>query len=218
VRGPGIPLIGWDWAVVEGEETALDTTWGDYRVVGTYDGHRMTPTEPPGPPRYAQGDDDALHMPCDEPAGGWTRPDPNKMGRADLTRANLAAQSLPGYAGFWMHDLVPRTSERHDLKNVVVVAAFTGDLAAREAALRQVWGGALCVARRKYSEAELGAIRSEAEAMMRRLGLQLQASDTDVSRGTINVAVTTVTPEQLAALEKKYGNQLVVTAAMRPLP
>jgi hypothetical protein len=99
-----------------------------------------------------------------------------------------------------------------------VVAAFTGDLTAREAALRQVWGGALCVARQKYSEVELAAIRSEAEAMMRRLGLQLQGSDTDVSRGTINVAVTTATPEQLATLEKKYGNQLVVTALMRPLP
>src|SRR5688572_15691269 len=50
----GIPLVGWDWGKVEGEQTAGETTWGEYRVVGTFDGTRLTPTEPPGAPQYPQ--------------------------------------------------------------------------------------------------------------------------------------------------------------------
>lgn len=43
----GLPLSGWDWAEVDGEDTASGTTWGEYHVVGTYDGTLLTLTETP---------------------------------------------------------------------------------------------------------------------------------------------------------------------------
>jgi hypothetical protein len=42
----GPEIVGWDWEAVEGETTAADTTWGHYRVVGTWDGDAFTLTRP----------------------------------------------------------------------------------------------------------------------------------------------------------------------------
>ncbi len=48
----GVPIANWDWAAVEREETRAGTTWGEFHVVGTFDGETFTVTEvgPPEPP------------------------------------------------------------------------------------------------------------------------------------------------------------------------
>lgn len=43
----GVPLDEWTWDGVEGSETSGDTTWGAYAVYATYDGERLTNTDPP---------------------------------------------------------------------------------------------------------------------------------------------------------------------------
>ena len=43
----GPPVVGWDWAAVEGEESASGVTWGGYAVQGTWDGTVFTLTQPP---------------------------------------------------------------------------------------------------------------------------------------------------------------------------
>jgi hypothetical protein len=48
----GRPIAGWSWDDVDGEESASGTTWGVYRVVGTWDGEQLTLTERPTTPRY----------------------------------------------------------------------------------------------------------------------------------------------------------------------
>lgn len=45
----GPKVVGWDWAAVEGAETVASTTWGAYAVQGTWDGARITLTQPPVP-------------------------------------------------------------------------------------------------------------------------------------------------------------------------
>ena len=50
----GTELVGWDWGTVDDEESTRGTTWGQYRVVGTWDGSRLTVAEPPGPPQFAE--------------------------------------------------------------------------------------------------------------------------------------------------------------------
>ncbi|GAB2621294.1 hypothetical protein GCM10027168_61580 [Streptomyces capparidis] len=42
----GPDVVGWDWSRVRAQ-TENGTTWGEYRLVGTWDGKRFTPTEPP---------------------------------------------------------------------------------------------------------------------------------------------------------------------------
>ncbi|MCJ1711930.1 hypothetical protein MT344_12170 [Clavibacter michiganensis subsp. phaseoli] len=43
----GPPIVGWDWADVEDEESQSGSTWGDYEVVGTWDGTSFTLTRAP---------------------------------------------------------------------------------------------------------------------------------------------------------------------------
>ena len=38
----GVPLVGWDWGTVDGQETAAGTTWGTYAVWGVWDGTTLT--------------------------------------------------------------------------------------------------------------------------------------------------------------------------------
>lgn len=213
----GVPLVGWDWAKVDGEQTAGDTTWGEYRVVGSFDGQRLTPTEPPGPPQHRQ-DEFKIDTPCAEPPGGWVRPDLKKTGQAALDRVNAAAQKTPGYAGLWLYNLTPPKGEQQDLVNVVLNVAFAGDISKREAELRKLWGGALCVVQHKHSEAQLADLRAQAETTLRELGVEMLSSSTDVVRGTITVDVTTLTPEQQTKLADKFGEILVVSPRLRPLP
>jgi len=44
-EGPAI--IGWDWASVDGEESAVGVTWGEYRIRGVWDGDVFTIDRPP---------------------------------------------------------------------------------------------------------------------------------------------------------------------------
>lgn len=47
-QGGDIPLRGWNWDEVDGEQTVGSVTWGDsYEVIGTWDGTTFTVTQPP---------------------------------------------------------------------------------------------------------------------------------------------------------------------------
>ena len=39
-----VPIANWNWDAVEGEEKASGASWGQYHVVGTYDGEIFTVT------------------------------------------------------------------------------------------------------------------------------------------------------------------------------
>jgi hypothetical protein len=43
----GPAIVGWDWSDVEGAATASGTTWGEYRMHGTWDGETFTLGRPP---------------------------------------------------------------------------------------------------------------------------------------------------------------------------
>jgi hypothetical protein len=43
----GPTVVGWDWAAVEGEETASGVTWGAYAVWGDWDGETFAVTREP---------------------------------------------------------------------------------------------------------------------------------------------------------------------------
>ncbi|MGW4930408.1 hypothetical protein ACWEOH_14755 [Agromyces sp. NPDC004153] len=50
----GPAIVGWDWDAVEGENAAADTTWGEYRMQGTWDGDAFTLDRPPVQQSVAQ--------------------------------------------------------------------------------------------------------------------------------------------------------------------
>ena len=90
-----IPLVGWDWGMVDSEQTVNGTTWFDYQdqvvVTGTYDGATFTLAsvrKPTAAELEAERPVMDLEAPCPEPAGGWlaqaARHPPLVHGSADL--------------------------------------------------------------------------------------------------------------------------------------
>lgn len=218
----GPDVVGWDWTEVDDEESAGGTTWGSYSVVGTWDGTRLTQTEPPGrppePPADAPGVD--LSTPCEPPSGGWAVVDPATATQAGLDAATAYASAQPEYAGSWLDQSInPAYDEEpideyalNDPALLVLNLRFTGDLDRHQAAVREVWGGSLCVTGAERTEAELSAIQNEVQQELGAL-----SSFTDVA-GVVRVQVVLAEPGLQEELDERYGEGVVeVTSALRPV-
>ena len=226
----GIPLVGWDWGAVEGEESAAGTTWGDFQVVGTYDGEVFTVTDagPYDAATVADGGDREFVTLCPVPAGGWAADDPVRASDEAFGAGATIAQGLPGYVTLWVdyaEDLPPEELDERamagdpvlQIMNVVV----TDDVEGAEAAIREAWGGALCVTQREgRTEAELMAIREEADQFIgEKLGLETtwsQGGDVGLA-AEVGVVVDPGGAGQ-AALDARYGSGMVTLyPALRPV-
>lgn len=213
----GPPIVGWDWAAIEGEQRAGDTTWGEFHVVGDFDGRMFTLAGPPGPPQRAAPW--VSTTPCARPAGGWERPDLGRASFAALEATQRAVQGMPGFVGMWLHDPEPPTDGAQDMTKVVLNVAFTGDAAGHTAALRERWGGALCVVQRGHSGAELARIQGAAQATVEELGLEWTSSGVDERRGVVEIAVLYADAAAQAEVDRRHGAGVVVlTSRLRPVP
>jgi hypothetical protein len=170
----GPRLIGWDWSEHEGAYAARSgTRWGSFGVTGTFDGTDLHPTEAvPGEDYDEQPHDDpyldALRTPCPEPEGGWRVLDPERTTDRTEQEAIRLANGLPGFARAWVdqsgnpaqNSEDPYEAERamNDPRRLILNVQVTRDVEAAEAAVREVWGGMLCVSRAEHTEEELLAI------------------------------------------------------------
>jgi hypothetical protein len=206
----GIDLVGWDWAAVEGEESVSGTTWGEYQVTGSWDGSRLTLTEPPGPPSYAppQGIDSST--PCPEPPGGWQVIDASLATDDSLNDAVIAANERADFAGLWLDQPISGTlseENANDPANLVLNVRVAGDPAAAERDLREIWGGALCVTAAVHTEDELLAIQHEIGADPESIGLI--SSSVRSETGVIEVMVALDDGTLQATYDVQYGPGLV---------
>ena len=151
----GPVLVGWDWSELEGDfDEASGVRWGDFLVTGTYDATSGTIT----PYEVTRGRDvdpptgtfRGFDTPCPEPAGGWKNADAAMSGSASMDAAFALAETLDGYASSWIE---PSTG--------IVNVRVDADPALAEAALREVWGGKLCVTRADWTAAGLASVRDE---------------------------------------------------------
>jgi hypothetical protein len=227
----GVPIANWDWDAVEGEESVSGTTWGDFHVVGTYDGEVFIVTDvgPYAPREAVFGGERDFTTACPEPEGGWVAPDPSRASDADFSAGASVAAERPDYVTLWVDYAGDHTPEELDallaegkpvlqIMNVVV----TDDVAGAEAAVREVWGGPLCVTQREGpTEDELVAIRQEAERFIQEeLALQMTwSSEGPLGRAAAEVGVV-VDPggDGQAALDERYGPGVVrLFPALRPV-
>jgi hypothetical protein len=212
----GVPISNWDWTAVAGEESASGTTWGEFHLVGTYDGSSFTALEvgPYEPPSSEAVD---FTAPCPEPVGGWAPKDPSRATDADLQAVMRAAEAEPDSAGFWI-DYVDEPSETTHAEGIIAIAAFTGDLERHEAELRELWGGALCVTENERSQAELQRIRRELEETGGELGLQTTWSSTNVVDNRVEVGVVVAGEAAVAAVDQRYGpGAVLLVPALEPV-
>lgn len=219
----GPDIVGWGWDAVADEESANGTTWGEYTVVGTWDGAALTLTEPPSAPRRDDAaDDDPFASPCPEPDGGWQVVDPASATDAAMQEAIAYANAKPAAGGVWVDQSVNPAAGReaiaeeamNDPGRLVLDIAFTGDLARHEAEIRQRWGGALCVSEAVASRADLEVIRREVEG---EVGDAMTYSSIDEVRGRIEIGVF-VDDGLQARLDERHGEGVVrVDAFLRPV-
>lgn len=205
----GPDVVGWDWKAVK-HDAKGGVRWGDYRVVGTWDSERFHLTEPAHPARRIETPAtkwDAT-TPCPEPPGGWRLVDPDKVSSAAMEQAFSRARGAKGYAGSWVKGYDGSTQGKYvsNPKQVVLNFKFTGDLAAREAWIRKVWGGALCVSKADYSQSKLLTVQQRIHKEIK--GAHSSYPDTMDNR--LHVGVWVLTDELRREVDEKYGKGVVV--------
>lgn len=220
----GPDVIGWDWEDVPSKESANGTTWGTYQVVGTWDGRSLTLAQSPSEPRAPEVDDegDRFATPCPEPEGGWRVTDPAKASDEGMQEAIAYAEAQPSIGGVWLDQSInPATQgdqideERmNDPTRLVLNATFTGELSTHESAMRERWGGPLCVSLAAASMAELEEIRQQVHA---ELGDRMTYSSIDVVEGRVEIGVI-VDDGLQERFDERYGDGVVeVDSALRPV-
>lgn len=212
----GMSINAWNWDSVEGEQTASGVTWGEFHVVGIYDGSSFT-IERAGPPEAVPPDDgDPFATPCPEPADGWTSSGPATSDK-DLNAAMRVAEGIPTYAGLWI-DQLGEPVEFAEPGPMVLNVAFTGEPESHEEALRDAWDGPLCLVTFEHTFRELRRVQDElSDGGAALAGLELLFSSVDVMTNQVEVGVIVASPEAERALDRTYGAGTVrVTSALRP--
>lgn len=209
----GLPVVGWDWDAVAGEETVGGTTWGGWHVIGTYDGEELTLTEQPGPPRP---DDEAETVPDSSPA--CDQPDVVDPSHAaaewEAMSQDHGAFELPDLVAAWVSD----PAGDWDGPFVGSAVVLPGAAPAAVARIREHYGGPLCVVEQDAPTAdELASIRDElldgsAGAALGRP----QDVVTDERRGVVVVTVWVADEAAAAYAERRWGDLVQLNGLLQP--
>lgn len=181
----GPQLIGWDWDDQDPEtyEEAEDTRWGEYVLIGDYDPHegtfeveRFTPAEEwDGDINEHQVD---FTSPCEEFHDEAELEDPDLVSEEQMHEALAVAEQADGYAGSWIdQSLNPNAEEDindpdldeeerleleaslNDPEYVILNVQVTQDPDTAYDAIREEWGGMLCVTEVERGHEELRDIQ-----------------------------------------------------------
>ncbi|MCP2361293.1 hypothetical protein HD597_008313 [Nonomuraea thailandensis] len=209
----GPDVVGLDWGKVA-HESLNGVKWGRYRLVGTWDGTRLTLTEPPGEPVEEPDKGDRFASPCPEPEGGWRPADPARATEQTMKDALARARSAQDYAGSWLDRFTPEPEHPEeqmemDAHNYVLNLRFTGDLAARESWIREVWGGALCLSGAERTEAELRAVQRDLEDELGKQGAEIISVGADELANLVRVSAWVATDELRQRLEDEHGADVI---------
>ena len=218
-----MPITNWSWDRAGRHEQFNGARWGDFHLVGTYDGESFTVLEV-GPPRDDNPQpSDGIDIPCPEPEGGWVASDPSRASDADLRAGLRYARAQPDSAGGWLKHTEPFVDTGADgpygPNEIVLNAAFTGDLDRHRAELVKLWGGPLCVVQYERTEAELTRIQDELTGKgPEEFGYTLLFASTDIVRNQVEIGVVVVDAELRQAIDDRYGEGVVrLVPALTPI-
>lgn len=206
-----VPIDGWDWDEVSGEESASGTTWGSYHVVGTYEEGRFGLVEAGRFRNERSGNGYDFSPACSD----RLVTDPSKTSSEHFENAVTYANGQRDVSAVWVSYLDKRDAPEERDEELLNVG-FTGNLAAHEAELRQRWGGPLCVVRYEYSRRELAAIRREAENM-RGIRNQMLWSDMNEVDSYIQIGLIVLTDDLEAKVRRRYGDLVRLSGALQPV-
>lgn len=220
--GCGGPAVaGWDWDTVK-SESAGGSRWGSYVLVGTFDGKTFTLTEP------AVVDDGSIKRPtpripelitpCPEPSGGWRPVDPAKATNPAYEATTVRAEAENGFGGLWidqqyLDDKTAETEAANDPARFILNVTTTGDVAALERKLREIWGGSLCVSKAARTEAQLLTVQAALTDVP-----GMVSNGPDITSGQLVVDLRVATTELQRELDERFENGTVrLQGAMAPI-
>ncbi len=228
----GPAVIGWDWED-HPHEAASGVRWGSYVLAGVFDPateeftlHEVLPDEDSPAP---QGTTD-FTTPCPEPERGWEVADPDRTTDETLQQAQQTAEDLPGYAGLWVdtspnpvtvedlneaaaegEDTLELESQLNDPQLLILNVQVTEDPQGAYDALREVWGGMLCISEASFTEEELTALQQQLEIP------GATSSWVDTTRNQLAVQVFYDDGSLQSQLDEHYGPGVItVSSAMQP--
>lgn len=227
----GTPVSGWDWSEHPGSESVSGVSWGQFELEGTWDGRAFTPTEVEPPPEVGNGPigGDPFVTSCDEPAGGWVVADPATTTNSAKGEVNRVAETLPDYGLVWGDQSInPMWDEweasegqpslevqqaLNDPAYTILNVGVTDDLDRAEAAIREVWGGPLCVYRLENTFKRLSEVAEELQDVPGSLGAQFGTISNRVDLRVIHDDGSIQ-----AWADEEYGaDVVVVTSALVPV-
>ena len=206
----GIAMAGWNWDDIEGEEESGGTIWGEFHLIGRYDGetfevHEAGPPEPP----VERGESDSIGTPCTEPGGGWVADDPARATHEHVVEAQSQVSDDPGFVGLWIdyYNEPPGGPTEEDPGDIILNVSFTEDLERHEQELRELWGGPLCVTQGGKTYKELRDIQRTFDPA--EFGLEGLWSDIDVTQNVVLFGVIVEDDVALQQIEERYGPGVV---------
>ena len=163
----GPRVSGWDWDEHPEHQSASGVRWGRFELVGTWDGAALTPTEARARRRTSPSDRSVTTRSrpgATSRTAAGSRSTPTTTTNAARGRAGQVAEDLPDYGIVWGDQSInPHWQELQDLQEsggapslevsqamndpayTILNVGVTDDVARAEAAVREVWGGPLCV-------------------------------------------------------------------------
>jgi hypothetical protein len=233
-RCDGPAVGGWEWDDHPGHESASGSRWGEFVLVGDWDGTTLTPTEVrvAGPEDGPGIEDYPFITSCEEPEGGWVVVNPATTSHAAKGAANRVAEALPDYGLVWGDQSInPYWQELEDLQEsggmpsleaqqamndpalTILNVGVTDDPARAEAAVREVWGGPLCVYRLANTFERLREVAKELQDLPGNLGPQFGTVD-----NRVDLPVVHDDGSIQAWVDETYGAGVVdVTSALTPV-
>ncbi|GAA4974980.1 hypothetical protein [Kineococcus glutinatus] len=224
----GTDLIGFDFSSLPAGsyESVSGSRYGDFVVTGVLQGEaiRLTaPARPAGPDDGPPPPEPSFASPCPEPAGGWRAPDPARATEEALQAAWVRAEAVEGYGLLWIDQSMLTPEEIaaeavNDPLRYVLNVSTTGDLAEMEAAVRAVWGGALCVSAAAHSDAELTSARDAlAEDELSGAGSALVDLQLDQLAGQVTATALLAREADQRRLDERFGVGVVrLSSVLRP--
>jgi hypothetical protein len=226
----GPDVGGWVWDE-HPHESSAGVRWGAYTMEGAWDGETFAPTDvrESTPEDWPEEDVAALFASrCPAPAGGWFPVDPAATTGRALSAAHRVAERLPDYAISWgdqtINPVWPETLQddppsfevqqaMNDPRWTILNVGVTDDVARAEAAVREVWGGALCVSKFANTHARLREVAED----LRDLPGGLDSGYGSIGN-TVEIGVVFDDGSIQAWVDETYGAGVVdVTSALTPV-
>lgn len=212
----GPSLAGLDWAMVPWAESANGVTWASMSLTVSYDGEKFELVGSPDEvSSWPEGDEIDFTPPCDAPDGGWVWTDGPMTTPEHMDAAITYANSQPDLSAIWVYNLMEdlEQADEEGRQEYVVVALFTGDLERHETAMRDLWGGPLCVAEGGSESAELLSLQEEITGLATAGSIPglvgFGYSYPDDIKGQVVIGALIASPEASAWSVDNYGEGVV---------